>query len=497
MNDPNITMEEHYYEEERYMNFEEEFSAIVFGKINGNSFDSEQGGIMREYNDGREDFETEFPATVFNNTSDTTPPCESTVSPPNENELDFRVSCDELDDEDYTVIFDKNSFSFKIISVNDLKTVLENDNNYMALSPNLTIDHDLDYFDDFENEFPAIVYNDGLTSKSDLGIKPLVSSKSTDEFSLTDETSLSEYDKEIISRFNDLFNDIHSDNSKSELDNENVLRENRLSETMPFGIPFDPKRYYKDGSHTKVAEAKIWHHYRLLIRDTHGSDTRSRDIPRGLTPEMRQDLAVRLRMVYTGEQGQVFMSHAWRRLFEIRGGFRKRMAQRQFILALGLHTEQEMAEAGFGAYWARSDRLIPDKGDLRDYWVEILMIAYSISGRGQAPEKVTGVDLFYLCYIDRGTINVPHLLAQYLFRHAKGRKSGVRLSGRHFIGRLAIHFGLVSDEGLRGLQGPERQQAAVTGALKAGENGQAAKEVAPEIPVLAPAHEPPPPPPAS
>ncbi|GJT18384.1 hypothetical protein Tco_0877090 [Tanacetum coccineum] len=35
--------------------------------------------------------------------------------------------------------------------------------------------------------------------------------------------------------------------------------------------------------------------------------------------------------------------------------------------------------------------------------------------------------------------------------HAKGRKSGARLSGGHFIGRLVFHFGLVSDEGLRGL----------------------------------------------
>ncbi|GJZ25979.1 hypothetical protein Tco_0570232 [Tanacetum coccineum] len=38
----------------------------------------------------------------------------------------------------------------------------------------------------------------------------------------------------------------------------------------------------------------------------------------GLTPEMRQDLAVRLRMVYFGEGEQVFMSQAWRRLFRIR-----------------------------------------------------------------------------------------------------------------------------------------------------------------------------------
>ncbi|GKF13660.1 hypothetical protein Tco_0055122, partial [Tanacetum coccineum] len=126
-----------------------------------------------------------------------------------------------------------------------------------------------------------------------------------------------------------------------------------------------------------------------------------------------------------------------------------------------------MAEAGFGANWAGSDRSIPDKGDLRDYWLEISsdrdflgpapfyvlirdpvrrlchrMIAYSISGRGQAPKKVTDIDLFYLRSMDRGTINVPHLLAQYLFRHAEGRKSGARLSGGHFIRRLAMHFRL-------------------------------------------------------
>ncbi|GKE58464.1 hypothetical protein Tco_1497649 [Tanacetum coccineum] len=80
-----------------------------------------------------------------------------------------------------------------------------------------------------------------------------------------------------------------------------------------------------------------------------------------------------------------------------------------------------------------------------------MMIACSISGRGQAPEKVTGIDLFYLRSMDRGTANVPYLIAQYLFRYAEGRKSGSRLFGGHFIGCLAAHFGLVSDEGLRGL----------------------------------------------
>ncbi|GKC87723.1 hypothetical protein Tco_1148372, partial [Tanacetum coccineum] len=120
---------------------------------------------------------------------------------------------------------------------------------------------------------------------------------------------------------------------------------------------------------------------------------------------------------------------------------------------------------GFGAYWLGSERVIPDKGDLRDYYIEISsdrdflgsapsyvfirdhvrrlchrMISCSIFGRGQTPEKVTGVNLFYLRSMDWGTANVPYLLAQYLFRHAKGRKSGVRLSKGYFIGHLAAHF---------------------------------------------------------
>ncbi|GJX68838.1 hypothetical protein Tco_0304565 [Tanacetum coccineum] len=108
---------------------------------------------------------------------------------------------DESDDEDYTVIFDKNSFSYKIISVNDLKTDSENDNekvnmpSFPLLEPTVSCFDDLDFFKDFENEFPAIVYNDALTSKSNLLTEPTLSPQHIDEFDLKDETSLSEYDE--------------------------------------------------------------------------------------------------------------------------------------------------------------------------------------------------------------------------------------------------------------------------------------------------------------
>nr|GEU48791.1 hypothetical protein [Tanacetum cinerariifolium] len=169
----------------------------------------------------------------------------------------------------------------------------------------------------------------------------------------------------------------------------------------------------------------IWNLYHLVIRDfwlryqvegyteeiVHNFEQRlemifGRQVNRvhtldfkGLTSDMRQDLAERLRMVYTGDDGQeIFMSHAWRR---------------QFILALGLHTAEEMAEDGFGAYWVGSERVIPDKGDIIGYWIKISfdreflrsapsytyirdsmqrlchrLISYSIFERGQTPEMI-------------------------------------------------------------------------------------------------------------
>ncbi|GJX14387.1 hypothetical protein Tco_0206145 [Tanacetum coccineum] len=434
MNDPNITMEEYIrLEEEKAQSRGETFNwqTATFGRI-------------RHY----------YEEERFTNFKESSRPS---------------ISLDESEDEDYTIIFDENSFSYKIMFVNDLKTDSEDGNGNMLTSPKPTVDYfdDLYYFKDFENGFPAIVYNNSLTSKLDLGTKPLVISKCINESNLIDETSLSEYDEEIVSRFNNLFNDIHHDDLKSKKDDEDddisiiqSLEDNEISHGensyngmllfliinlyVTYDIPFDPKRYYKDGSHTNVAKAKL-------------------------------------------------------------GGARRRMTWIQFILALGLHTEQEMAEAGFGAYWAGSHA--PSYVLIRDPVSRLChsMMAYSISGRGQAPEKVTGVDLFYLRSMDRETTNVPHLLAQYLFRHTEWRKNGAMLSGGYFIGRLAMHFGLLErlsiytrygDTWAWVAQGPEKQQAATAGAHEADEARPAAEEVALEIPVPALAQAPPPPPPA-
>ncbi|GKF43500.1 hypothetical protein Tco_0130052, partial [Tanacetum coccineum] len=112
-------------------------------------------------------------------------------------EIDFKISFDDSDDEDYTVIYDKNSFSYKIISVNDLKTDSENDNDKVNMpllpSPEPTISYfdDLDYFKDFEKEFPAIVYNDAQTSKLDFSTEPVLNPQHIDDFDLKSETPFS------------------------------------------------------------------------------------------------------------------------------------------------------------------------------------------------------------------------------------------------------------------------------------------------------------------
>ncbi|GJR61979.1 reverse transcriptase domain-containing protein [Tanacetum coccineum] len=207
-------------------------------------------------------------------------------------------------------------------------------------------------------------------------------------------------------------------------------------------------------------------------------------------------------IVFIDDGQQVFVSHAWRRLFGIQaplvrefileflstckmsdtemgldvadtlcfqlGGVRRRMTWRQFILALGLHTKQEIAKAGFGAYWAGSGRLIPNKGDLRDYWIKISsnrdflgpapsyilirdlvrrlchrMIAYSISGKG-------------ICFIMlRG-----------------GRVELGYLEGTSFDGWFDDTWAGVASR-------PERQQAATAGAYEADEVGPTATEGGP------------------
>ncbi|GJS02527.1 hypothetical protein Tco_0319035 [Tanacetum coccineum] len=301
MDNPNLTMEEYIrLEEEKARKRGKVFNwqTATYGKIR----------VDDDFYDLRS-MEAEFPAIVVNDdfAPKDTLQCKSQVSIPVNDEIDFRISFDESDDEDYTIICDKNSFSYKMISVNNLKT--DSENNYEKVMPSISSPEpaiscfdDLDFFKGFENEFPAIVYNDAQTSKPDLLTKPILNPQHIDEFDLSDETSLSEYDEEEqnVLYFNDLFpfniirhddlklkkgkddNDI--DITQSLLDNKITHGSTMLFETShdkvtktlrmgnfvinlnvkiviwiyyangmlfylimnlyePFGVPFDPKRY--------------------------------------------------------------------------------------------------------------------------------------------------------------------------------------------------------------------------------------------------------------
>ncbi|GKB69371.1 hypothetical protein Tco_0930783 [Tanacetum coccineum] len=189
---------------------------------------------------------------------------------------------------------------------------------------------------------------------------------------------------------------------------------------VPFGIPFDTKRYYNDGDCARMLrrpsvsnldmvplpprdQRHIWLRYQV----------------EGYTEEIVHDFEQRLEMIFgraplvqeflleffsTCRIGDEMGLDVTGTLCFQLGGARRSMIWRQFILALGLYTAEEMVEDGFRAYWLASERLVPDKGDL--------------------------------------------ILVQ---EHTEKRRVVQVKLGGHFIGRLAHHFGLVSDDGLRGL----------------------------------------------
>ncbi|GKC96724.1 hypothetical protein Tco_1162166 [Tanacetum coccineum] len=409
MDDPNITMEE-------YIRLGEEKARRHGRTFNWKTATYSKMEYYEDEDDSFTNLKTEYPAIVFEDTSDATLSCEPTVSPLDNNEIDFKISFDESDDEDYMVIFDENLLSCKIIFVDNLKTDSKNENDKVnmpsSLSPEPTIGYidDLDFFKDYENEFPDIAYND-LKSKSDPLIEASISSRHIDKF----ETSLSEYDEEEqnpsrsnvididtngsdeLPRTNhDKINKVFSENFFIITLNANIVDWNYLNSWMPlnliknlyvpFGIPFDPKRYYKDGADTRILRRPSIDKA-LGQTDMEPLPSRDQRYPwlryyvKGYGEDIVHCYKQRLEtiwgktlgvmvevMVYIEDEGtKGFLLVCVKELL----GARRRMTWRQFILALGLHTEEEMAKVGFGAYWQGSKRVIPNKGDLRDYWMEI------------------------------------------------------------------------------------------------------------------------------
>ncbi|GKD41755.1 hypothetical protein Tco_1261962 [Tanacetum coccineum] len=482
--------------------------------------------------------EAEFPAIVVNDdfAPHDTLQCKSQVSTHVNNEIDFRISFDESDDEDYTIICDKNSFSYKMISVNNLKTDSENDyEKVMPLisSPKPAISYcdNLDFFKDFENEFLAIVYNDAQTSKSILLTEPILNPQHIDEFGLNDETSLSEYNEEEqnVLHFNDLFsfNIIRPDDLKSEKDkddNDIDITQSLLDNEITHGSTM-----LFETSHAlppREQRHRFLRYEGLEYTDSDIADFESR-LERIYTREIHRVQVVDFQGMPKLLRDGLFARMAMEHRDEV-GGARRSLSWRQFILALGLHTGEEMESFSFARYWSK--RMIPGKGDLHDYWRDIstdgdllgpppsytlirdpvlrlchMMMAYSIVGSSQAPKKVTVTDFFYLRGLDVGSVNIPYLLARYLRWFTVGRKSEAHISGGQFVARLVEQFGLLTAEILGGLtfddtwawvaMGPERQPDAAAGAPAIAEDAPAVDKGDQVVlaPMQAPQQPPPPP----
>ncbi|GJY65469.1 hypothetical protein Tco_0467707 [Tanacetum coccineum] len=311
--------------------------------------------------------------------------------------------------------------------------------------PAISCFDDLDFFTDFENKFPAIIYNDAQTSKLDFLTEPILNPQHIDEFDLNNKTSLPEYaeEEQNVLYFNDLFpfNIIRPNNLKSKKDNDDNMAFPPCEQRHRFlryeGLEYpDTDIVDFEGRLARIHKREV---HRVSVFDFGG-----------LSYLMAEGLSGRMLMEHRDKAGvSVFTSRDWRRMFDIKGPL----------------------TAGFGVYWAKSARQIPNKGGLRDYWMGISstrdflgtapsytlirdlilrlchwLIAYSIAGRSQAHEKVTVTDLFYLRGMDVGSVNVPYLLARYLRLFADGRKSEAHIFGGQFVARLAEQFRLLAAE---------------------------------------------------
>ncbi|GJY47097.1 hypothetical protein Tco_0436160 [Tanacetum coccineum] len=291
---------------------------------------------------------------------------------------------------------------------------------------------DIDYFKNFETEFPAIVYEDALTSEPKVSPEPTVSPHHVKEVDLEFEISFAESDDEdytviynndsfsykIIS-VNDLKSDADNDDGKIDvkLSSENISIEPLGSvidaNVDTYSHAFDENFEKNHDTPNMALPPRVERHMWLRFD--------AQDYLEGDILDFEDRLArIYDRMVHLGADGQVA---TYKPCLEA---------------VVGIHGPlvRELILKFFSTYRDPLRRLCHR------------LIAFSIAGRGQAPEKVTTTYLLYLRSMDEGaTVNVPYLLAYYLFRHALGRKLGAKMSGGHLIAYLGVHLGVITKLG--------------------------------------------------
>ncbi|GJY79431.1 hypothetical protein Tco_0485232 [Tanacetum coccineum] len=160
IDDPNITMEEYIrLEEEKAHRRGKVYSweTATYGKIWDNEDVHDLGSVK-----------TEFPAIVFNNINHRVRAEDALLlnhsSSLINSEIDCRISNDEFHRPTVSCFDDLDFFNDL---ENEFPAIVYNDAQTSKLD-------DLDYFKYFEKEFPAIVYNDAQTSKLDFSTEPVL-----------------------------------------------------------------------------------------------------------------------------------------------------------------------------------------------------------------------------------------------------------------------------------------------------------------------------------
>nr|GEU83275.1 hypothetical protein [Tanacetum cinerariifolium] len=221
MDDPNITMEE-------YIKLQANKA-----QRRGRTFNWETATYSKVYCDNLDFFtyfETDYLAIIYNDasTSKQNVSFEPTISIYNaiKAEIDFNISFSDSDDKDYTFIYDKDLFSYKLIYVNYLKP--EPVNNHVKINTKLCSEN----IDIKPMDSVVCISNNATSVESDEYLKT-----NHDEKNELSETSNFILIIKVTSRI--------SFNEGKPL----IFAIKNLY--VPFGIPFDPNRFYKDGVYTR------------------------------------------------------------------------------------------------------------------------------------------------------------------------------------------------------------------------------------------------------
>nr|GEU68508.1 hypothetical protein [Tanacetum cinerariifolium] len=309
------------------------------------------------------------------------------------------LSFDESDDEDYTVIFDQNSFSYKIISAKDLKMDSKNVNEKVNIPS----------FPSPEPKNRIIIVCNLCTDLVDFTDMALPPRDQRHQYLRYERLQYTDAD---IVNFETRLGKIY----KREVHRVHVFDFGGLTDPLAEGLSSKMLMEHRDAQGQGVLISQAW---RRLF-------------------EIRGMLVHELILEFfsTFRFGKTVLHLD--------------MTKASKFHAYWAESARQIANKGdLSAYWVR----ISFAGDflgtppfytlIRDPMLRSChrLIACSTVGRSQAPVKVIITNLFYLRGMDVELVNIPYMLARYLRLLASGRKQGTMISRGQFVARLVAVVG--------------------------------------------------------